>query len=84
MQSRFESLVETCVNVFIGYCVSLAGQFVVFPALGIPVTFGEQILISVFFTVLSVARMYAIRRYFNLRLKTLSHTIATGLKHARH
>lgn len=64
-QSRRASLAEAVINVVIGYLVSLVGQFFIFPAFGLFPTLGQNLGISVGFTVLSLARSYGLRRFFN-------------------
>jgi hypothetical protein len=65
MQSRYESLLESCINIMVGMLVNLGGQYVIFPVLGIPVSLLQHLWITVFFTGLSLARSYVIRRWFN-------------------
>lgn len=65
MQSRKHSLLESCANVAIGFLVALGAQLVMFPALGIPVSFHQNLLIGVIFTGVSLARSYCLRRLFN-------------------
>jgi Na+/phosphate symporter len=67
MQNKRESFTESVVNVAIGYLISLAGQLVIFPMVGISATLGQNLLIGVGFTVISIARQYAVRRWFNAR-----------------
>ena len=64
-QTRLESLAEVIINVIIGWGVGLLTQLVVFPIFDIHVSFGDQFWISVVFTVVSIVRSYAIRRWFN-------------------
>lgn len=68
-QSKLESLIETCINTAIGYLVALLSQILVFPMVGIHVPFSTNLVIGAWFTVISVARGYIIRRWFNARLK---------------
>lgn len=65
MQTKVHSLIESLTNVCVGYLVSLAGQILIFPLFGIDVPIRDNILISVAFTVLSIARSYYLRRIFN-------------------
>lgn len=65
-QSRAHSLLESIVNVAIGYFIALAAQMLVFPLFGIHVTLRDNIRIGLIFTVVSIARSYALRRLFNL------------------
>jgi membrane protein CcdC involved in cytochrome C biogenesis len=63
-QSRLMSLVESLVNVLVGYGVAVATQMVVFPIFDLAVTVTENLLIGLIFTVVSIVRSYALRRGF--------------------
>lgn len=63
-QSRLMSLVESLVNVLVGYGVAVATQMAVFPLFGLAVTLTENLLIGLIFTVVSIVRSYALRRGF--------------------
>ena len=65
MQSRRQSMIETAVSVTIGYMVALASQIAIFPLFGIHTTMTDNMLIGAWFTVISVIRGYAVRRFFN-------------------
>lgn len=58
------SLVESVTNVAVGFGLALGVQLVLFPAMGIEAGIGQHLLISAVFTVVSVARGYALRRVF--------------------
>ena len=64
-QSRKMSFVESCANVAIGYGVALLSQLAIFPLFGIKVSLAENLLIGLFFTIISIARSYVVRRLFN-------------------
>jgi hypothetical protein len=64
-QSKVESLIESAVNIFIGYGVALASQLIVFPMVGINVPLSTNICIGAWFTIISLVRGYMIRRWFN-------------------
>lgn len=64
-QSRRWSFFESCVNVAVGYGVAVLAQIVIFPFFGIRVSLADNLLIGAFFTVVSIARSYALRRAFN-------------------
>jgi hypothetical protein len=69
-QSRLMSLVESLVNVLVGYGVAVATQMAVFPRFGLAVTLTENLLIGLIFTVVSIVRSYALRRGFEaLRMR---------------
>lgn len=65
MQSKTQSLIETFVNILIGYIVAIAAQVIVFPWFGIEADFDTNIKIGVIFTLVSVVRTYVVRRFFN-------------------
>ena len=77
-QSRLMSLVESLVNVLVGYGVAVATQMLVFPLFGLAVTFTENLLIGLIFTVVSIVRSYALRRGFEaLRVRQSAMTSST-------
>ena len=65
MQSRRQSMIETAVSVTIGYLVALASQIAIFPLFGIHATLSDNLMIGAWFTVISMIRGYAVRRFFN-------------------
>lgn len=65
MQSKKMSLIETLSSVAIGYIISLASQMIIFPIFGINVSLTDNLLIGLFFTVVSIIRGYYVRRLFN-------------------
>ena len=68
-QTKLQSLIESITNILIGYFVAIASQLAVFPLFGINIPLGDNLLIGVWFTVISLIRSYAVRRYFNWRHK---------------
>lgn len=66
-QTRLQSAVESLANVAIGYAVAVASQMLIFPMFGIHVTLADNLLIGGYFTIISIARSYAVRRWFNRR-----------------
>ncbi len=71
-QSKRQSLLESLVNVLAGYGVAVLSQVVIFPLFGVHVSVSENMLIAGFFTVISIVRSYALRRFFNSRIKARS------------
>lgn len=69
MQTRTQSFIEAVVNVLIGYTVALISQLLIFPMFDIHVTFTDNLLIGLWFTVISIIRSYTIRRWFNAKIK---------------
>ena len=67
-QTKLESLLESSVNIFIGYFVALASQLLIFPLFDINIPLSSNLWIGAWFTVISLLRSYVIRRWFNAGL----------------
>ena len=63
-QSRLMSLVEAVANVFIGYGVAVITQILIFPIFGLHTTLAQNLKMGAIFTVVSIARSFALRRVF--------------------
>jgi len=64
-QSKLHSLLESAANIVIGFAISIAAQMVIFPWFGIYISFSDNLLMGLFFTVVSLIRSYVLRRAFN-------------------
>lgn len=64
-QTRIMSLVESSVNIGIGYFVALATQITVFPLFAIHISLADNLMIGAVFTVVAIVRSYCVRRLFN-------------------
>lgn len=64
-QTKIESLIESIVNILIGYFTALFSQLLVFPLFDINIPLSDNLLIGLYFTIISLIRSYAVRRYFN-------------------
>ena len=64
-QPRWQSAVESVVNVAVGYGVAVAAQVVIFPLFGFHPSLRDNLLIGAAFTVVSLGRSYFVRRLFN-------------------
>ena len=73
MQTRLESFIESCMNILIGYGVALISQLLIFPLYGIHVPLASNIMIGIWFTIISLTRSYAIRRFYNRRHRSAAH-----------
>lgn len=65
MQTKTQSLYESLTNVIVGYFISLLSLVIILPLLGIESSTSKNLLISFYFTFLSILRSYVLRRYFN-------------------
>lgn len=63
-QSRLMSLVEAIANVIVGYGVAVSTQILIFPMFGLHTTLAQNLKIGVIFTIVSIARSFALRRVF--------------------
>ena len=63
-QSRLMSLVESVANVIVGYGVAVVTQILIFPMFGLRTTLAQNLLMGLAFTLISVARSFALRRVF--------------------
>lgn len=67
-QTRLGSLVEALINTLIGFGVSFLSALIIYPLMGIEVSLGQNLFLMVYFTIISIARSYTLRRWFNARL----------------
>lgn len=65
MQSKLQSFIESLTNILIGYLTALLSQVLIFPIFDIYVSFQDNLLIGLYFTIISLIRSYLVRRYFN-------------------
>ena len=63
-QSRAMSLVEAVANVAVGYGVAVVTQILIFPVFGLQATLAQNLKMGALFTVVSIARSFALRRVF--------------------
>ena len=63
-QTRLMSLVESVANVIVGYGVAVVTQILIFPIFGLHTTLAQNMAIGAAFTLVSIARSFALRRLF--------------------
>ena len=71
-QTRLESFIESAINTGLGFLVAMVTQILVYPLFDIDVTVGDQALLALIFTAVSLVRGYVVRMYFNTYFK---HTV---------
>jgi uncharacterized protein YacL len=64
-QTKKQSAIESIANIIVGLLTSFLIQLWIYPLLNIPVTFSQNIIITIVFFLASFIRGYLIRRYFN-------------------
>jgi hypothetical protein len=67
-QTKLGSLIESLMNIAIGYFVALISQIIIFPLFDIDISLSTNLWIGLWFTVISLIRSYVIRRWFNAKL----------------
>ena len=69
MQTKLQSFVEASSNVLVGYIVAVLSQLIIFPWFNIHIALSDNLLIGLYFTLISLGRSYVLRRYFNNKQK---------------
>jgi len=77
-QTRLGSLYEALMNVAIGFAINFVANLVILPLVGFHISVGQNFFIGVLYTIVSVARSYVIRRWFNARLHAMAERLARG------
>ena len=75
-QTRLGSLIEAAINTLIGFVVSFAAWPIAASLTGITYSGEQHVGVVAFFTAVSVARGYIVRRWFNGRLHAASIKLA--------
>jgi hypothetical protein len=79
-QTRVESFIEALVNVVIGFGINFVANMAILPQLGFTsLTWKTNLLIGLFFTLISVARSYAIRRWAQQHLRRFVKSVSTTI-----
>lgn len=65
-QSKRMSMIESIVNVASGYLIAVVVYMIVLPLYGLPVTVSQSLQVTLIFSIVSVIRLYLMRRVFNL------------------
>lgn len=80
-QTKMGSFVEAWVNVFIGFWINFFANLIFLPLFGFTsLTLTTNFIIGAVYTVISVARSYIIRRWFNAHLHRMAERIARSLE----
>lgn len=64
-QTKQKSLIESIVQTLIGLGTSIVLQMILYPMMGIPVSFSQNLIITAVFFIVSIVRGYFVRRIFN-------------------
>ncbi len=75
-QTKLGSLIEVSINIFIGFWINFAANLVILPMFGFDVSISDNFLIGFMYTVVSVARSYIVRRWFEKKIQQTAQRIA--------
>lgn len=63
-QTKQKSFIESVIQTIIGLGTSILIQIILYPMMGIPVTFSQNLVITLVFFTVSIVRGYFVRRIF--------------------
>jgi hypothetical protein len=63
-QSRAMSMLESVINIAVGFGISLGAQILILPLLGVAISLAQNLQFALIMTVISIARSYLLRRLF--------------------
>lgn len=64
-QTRRGSLLESLVNLLVGYSINFTANLLIFPLFGWNISTHENLTLGVIYTGISLVRSYGLRRLFN-------------------
>ena len=65
MQSKKQSIIESIVNTFVGFIITIAFSPLIYGICGVTMSLPQMGGATILFTLLSIIRNYIIRRWFN-------------------
>lgn len=65
MQTRKQSAIEALMNIVIGYTINFIANLTLFPLFGWDISIQQNLLLGVLYTLISFARSYMLRRFYN-------------------
>lgn len=67
-QTKLGSFIEAMINVIIGFTINYIANLCIFPLFGMHISMANNFYMGLIYTLISVVRSYAIRRFFNAKL----------------
>ena len=64
-QSRLHSWLEAGANIVVGFTINYFANLLIFPLFGFHISLGANFVMGLIYTVISLVRSYALRRWFN-------------------
>lgn len=75
-QTRLGSLIESFANITIGFGINFTANLIILPMFGFNISISDNLFLGLLYTVISVARSYCIRRWFNQTLHIAAQRLA--------
>ena len=75
-QTKLGSFYEACINVAIGFAINFVANLVILPLFGFNITLADNFYIGLLYTIVSVARSYVVRRWFDARIHAAAQKLA--------
>jgi hypothetical protein len=80
-QSKRGSLVEALTNILVGVVLAFTSQLIIFKHYGYPITWETNAWMTLWFTAVSLARSFILRRIFNRITYKAEPNYWNGIKH---
>ena len=75
-QTKLGSLIEAVMNTCIGFGINFIANLLIFPLFDMHISLGDNFLMGLIYTAISVIRSYAVRRWFNAMLHRAANKLA--------
>jgi hypothetical protein len=63
-QSRLMSMLESVINIVVGFGIGISGQIIFLPLLGVEISFRQNLIFALVMTAVSIVRSFLLRRLF--------------------
>jgi hypothetical protein len=67
-QTKLGSFIEACINILIGFSINYVMNLLILPLFGFYISLTDNLLMGLLYTIVSVARSYVVRRWFEARI----------------
>ena len=80
MQSKLESFIESVLNTLIGFVLAFTTSAILLPLMGLPISAGQNFVITLVFSVVSIVRGYLVRRFCQEHLSVVKSNLVKFIK----
>ena len=77
-QTKLGSFYEACINVAIGFGINFIANLIILPLFGFNITLLDNFYIGLLYTIISVARSYVVRRWFDRKIHEAAMRLGGG------